>query len=298
MDMLQAYRVFLRVADAGSFSRVAEDTGLQQSQVSRLVAATEARLGVQLFRRTTRAVTITEDGQQLRERLAPILEALEHCEDEIRARRREPSGLIRVAAPSSFGRQVLAPLVQQFLRQHPKVRVELLMSNAVVDLAADGVDIALRIGRLPVNDYPTRRIGVVHQVLVASAEYLAAHGAPQAPAQLAQRNCLCFASGGQAPAWTFHHGEDSVTVAVQGDLVANDADVLLQHCLGGAGIAMLPLWLAQPHLREGRLQRVLPDWEGPALALSVITTRRDFRPQRIAMFLALLETGLAPRLAP
>ena len=292
MDILQAYRVFMRVAATGNFSRVAEETGIPQSQVSRMVAAVEARLGVQLFRRTTRAVTITEDGELLRERLAPILLELEACEDDLRARRRALSGFIRVASPSSFGRQVLAPVVQQFLQQHPKVRIELLMSNSMIDLASTGVDIALRIGAPPLNEYPSRRIGTVHQVLVAAPEYLQQYGAIESPAQLAQRNCLSFTAAGNALRWTFDRQGESETVAVMGDLIANDADVLLQRCLAGIGVALLPRWLVLPHLQEGRLQALLTDWQVAEMALNVITLRRDFRPQRIAQLIAFLEAKL------
>lgn len=294
MDMLHAYRAFLRVAETGSFSRAAEEMRQQQSQVSRLVAALESQLGVQLLRRTTRSVTITEEGERYRMRLASILQALEDCESEIRTGRREPSGLVRVACPTTLGRVLVAPIVGEFLKLYAKVRVELLMNNNLVSLAADGIDIAVRVGRLPENELPTRRLGTVEQLIVASPAYLASEGPVDEPDQLLLRNCLCFATSGGTQSWSMSRGDVAKLVNVRGDLIVNDAEVLLQRCLDGLGVAMLPRWLVWNLIADGRLERILPEWQTQAMPLSVVTTHRSYRPQRISVFLAFLEMHLKP----
>lgn len=294
MDMLHAYRAFLRVAETGSFSRAAEEMRQQQSQISRLVAALESQLGVQLLRRTTRSVTITEEGERYRMRLASILHALDECESEIRSGRREPSGLVRVACPTTLGRVLLVPIVSEFLKLYGKVRVELLMNNNLVNLAADGIDIAIRVGRLPVNDLPTRRLGIVEQFVVASPALLASIGSVDEPDDLLGKNCFCFATSGGTQSWSFSHGDTAKLVNVQGDFIANDADVLMQRCLDGLGIAMLPRWLVWSLIAEGRLERLLPEWRTQSMPLSIVTSHRSYRPQRISVFLAFLEMHLKP----
>ena len=294
MDMLHAYRAFLRVAETGSFSRAAEEMRQQQSQISRLVAALESQLGVQLLRRTTRSVTITEEGERYRMRLASILHALDECESEIRSGRREPSGLVRVACPTTLGRVLLVPIVSEFLKLYGKVRVELLMNNNLVNLAADGIDIAIRVGRLPVNDLPTRRLGIVEQFVVASPALLASIGSVDEPDDLLGKNCFCFATSGGTQSWSFSHGDTAKLVNVQGDFIANDADVLMQRCLDGLGIAMLPRWLVWSLIAEGRLERLLPEWRTQSMPLSIVTSHRSYRPQRISVFLAVLEMHLKP----
>jgi DNA-binding transcriptional LysR family regulator len=294
MDMLHAYRAFLRVAETGSFSRAAEEMRQQQSQVSRLVAALESQLGVQLLRRTTRSVTITEEGERYRMRLASILQALEDCESEIRSGRREPSGLVRVACPTTLGRVLVVPIVTEFLKLYAKVRVELLMNNSLINLAAEGVDIAVRVGRLPENELPTRRLGTVEQLVVASPAYLASSAPIAEPDELLAHNCMCFATSGGTQSWSFSRGDIGRLVNVRGDLIVNDAEVLMQRCLDGLGIAMLPRWLVWNLIADGRLQRLLPDWQTQAMPLSVVTTHRSYRPQRISVFLAFLEMHLKP----
>lgn len=294
MDMLHAYRAFLRVAETGSFSRAAEEMRQQQSQVSRLVAALESQLGVQLLRRTTRSVTITEEGERYRMRLASILQALEDCESEIRSGRREPSGLVRVACPTTLGRVLVVPIVTEFLKLYAKVRVELLMNNNLINLAAEGIDIAVRVGRLPENELPTRRLGTVEQFVVASPAYLASSGPIAEPDELLQHNCLCFATSGGTQSWSFSRGDIGRLVNVRGDLIVNDAEVLMQRCLDGLGVAMLPRWLVWNLIADGRLERLLPDWQTQSMPLSVVTTHRNYRPQRISVFLAFLEMHLKP----
>jgi DNA-binding transcriptional LysR family regulator len=294
MDMLHAYRAFLRVAETGSFSRAAEEMRQQQSQISRMVAALESQLGVQLLRRTTRSVTITEEGERYRMRLASILHALDDCESEIRTGRREPSGLIRVACPTTLGRVLLVPIVNEFLKLYGKVSVELLMNNNLVNLAADGIDIAVRVGRLPENELPTRQIGIVEQFVVASPAYLSSIDAISDPDHLLGRNCFCFATSGGTQTWSFSQGDTAKLVNVRGDFIANDAEVLMQRCLDGLGVAMLPRWLVWSLIAEGRLERLLPNWQTRSMQLSVVTSHRSYRPQRISAFLAFLEMHLKP----
>lgn len=294
MDMLQAYRAFLRVAETGSFSRAAEEMRQQQSQVSRLVAGLESQLGVQLLRRTTRSVTVTEEGERYRLRLASILHALDECEGELRGRGREPSGLIRVACPTTLGRVLLVPIVSEFLKLYTKVRVELLMNNNLVNLAADGIDVAVRVGRQPVNDHPSRKIGIVEQLVVASPAYLAGVDPITEPEHLLGKNCFCFSTNAGTQSWSFSRGDVARLVNVEGDFIANDADVLMQRCMAGLGVAMLPRWLAWAPVAEGKLQRLIPEWTNHSMALSIVSVNRNYRPKRVSVFLGFLEMHLKP----
>lgn len=296
MDMLQAYRAFLRVAETASFSRTAEDLSLQQSHVSRLVSGLEGQLGVQLLRRTTRSVTVTEEGERFRLRLATIMSALDECETEIRHRRAEPVGLIRVACPTTLGRVVIGPIVQDFLDLYPKTRVEMLMSNKLVNLAGDGIDIAVRVGRIPESEHPSRMIGYVDQRLVGSPAYLDRVGGVGDPIDLADKNCLCFSSNGGVQTWTFARGSTRRSVNVQGDFIANDAETLMHRCIAGFGVAVLPGWLLASDAAAGHLVRVMPDWVCPAMPLHLVCAHRNHRPQRIQAFLKFFEIRLKTHL--
>lgn len=296
MDTLQAYRAFLRVAETASFSRTAEELRLQQSHVSRLVAGLEAQLGVQLLRRTTRSVTVTEEGERFRLRLAAILGALDECETEIRHRKAEPVGLIRVACPTTLGRVVIAPIVHAFLERYPKTRVELLMNNNLVNLAGDGVDIAVRVGRISDSDHPSRMLGHVEQRLVASRAYLDRVGPIVEPLDLADKNCLCFASSGGVQVWRFARDGVIRSVGVQGDFIANDAETLMARCIAGFGLTLLPGWLLASDPAAKRLVRAMPDWAGPAMPLHVLCAHRNHRPLKIQAFQTFLETHLKKHL--
>lgn len=294
MDMLQAYRAFLRVAETASFSRAAEDLRVQQSHVSRLIARLETELGVLLVRRTTRSVTLTEEGERLLRRLATILGALDACEAEIRSRKFEPVGLVRIACPTTLGRVVIGPLIEDFLACYPKARVELLMSNKLVDLAAEGIDIAVRVGRIPRSEYPGRVIGHVEQRLVAAPAYLARHRPIGDPIDLAGHNCLCFAAAGSVQAWGFLRGGTRRQVHVSGDFIADDAETLMRRCAGGHGIAVLPGWLLQGSDRARSLVRVMPDWRCAAMPLNLVCVHRKHRPQKIQAALRFLNERLRP----
>ncbi|MCZ0734683.1 LysR family transcriptional regulator [Phreatobacter sp. AB_2022a] len=293
MDTLQAYRAFLRVAETASFSRTAEDMSLQQSQVSRMVAGLEAQLGVQLLRRTTRSVTVTEEGERFRGQLATILSALEECQDEIRNRRVEPVGLIRVACPTTLGRVVVAPIIDDFLARFPQTRIEMIMSNKLANLAADGIDVAIRVGRIPESEHPSRMIGYVDQRLVASSGYVGRHGMVADPAELVDRNCLCFASGGGAQTWTFQRGEARRSVRVKGDFIANDAETLMHRCASGHGVAVLPGWLLKSGDTDD-LVELMPGWRVPSMPLNLVCAHRNHRPLKIRTLLEFLRTQLRP----
>lgn len=298
MDMLLAYRAFLRVAETASFSRAAKDLCIQQSRVSRLLGHLETELGVLLVRRTTRSVTLTEEGKRFQFNLATILGALDSCEAEIRSRKFEPAGLIRMSCPTTFGRLVIGPLIQEFLARHPKARVELVLTNTLLDLAGEGIDIAIRIGRIPKSEYPGRVIGHVERSLVATPCYLASHRPVSDPIDLVEHNCLCFSSAGDGQSWCFVRDGARRQVNVSGDFIAGDAETVMRRCAAGFGLAILPGWLLQASDGARGLVRVMTDWRCAAMPLNLISAHRNHRPQKIQVALRFLNERLRPFLIP
>ena len=271
MDKLAAMRVFVRVAERGSFARAADDLELARSQASLQVAALERDLGVRLLNRTTRRVSLTADGAGYLERCRRVLAELDAAEESLRHDRTRVSGRLRVDVPVAFGRSLLIPALPEFLDHHPGLDLEVRLEDRVTDLIAEQVDVAVRVTRVRQKDLVVRRIGTMRMLLCAAPEYLARKGTPRRLEELANHRCIGTTSPqtGRVTAWDFRRGPARRRVPLAHAVTFNSAEASVLAAVQGLGITRgVDLMLAR-HLAAGRLQVVLPQWtaEGPGLSL-------------------------------
>jgi DNA-binding transcriptional LysR family regulator len=254
LDRVTGMQVFVKVAALGSLSAAARSLGMSQTMVTRHVGAIEDRLGARLLIRTTRRLTLTEAGQRYREAAERILAEIDEVEAEAAADTVEPRGTLRLNAPLSFGFREISPALADFAKLYPALTVDIGLNDRVIDLVEEGWDLAIRIGRLRDSALIARKLAPIRTVLCASPTYLASHGTPRAIADLAQHNCLGYTLPSVASAERWHFGADgSVTVAVTGNLRANNGDALRTAALAGQGIVYQPTFLFADDLRQGRL---------------------------------------------
>lgn len=271
MDQITALRVFLCIAEEGSFSGAAHALSLSKSAVSKHVAALEDKLGVRLLNRTTRQVSLTEEGRIYLGRAARILEELEEAAAAVGSMKAEPVGTLRVSVALSFGLRHVAPALPEFLSRYPRLSVDLDFSDRFVDLVDEGVDVAIRIGELPESELVARRLATARILLVAAPAYLDARGRPRRPADLAEHTCLLY-RGQVGPRYWGLGGESKPrdTVRVDGPLIANNGDALKTAALAGLGIARLPNFLLDDALERGELCEVLPEYRPAALPIHAL----------------------------
>ncbi|AHI73947.1 LysR family transcriptional regulator [Burkholderia thailandensis] len=268
IDDLPALATFARIVAAGSLSGAARELDLSLSVVSKRLAQLEARLGVRLLQRTTRQQTLTDEGALFHAQVVRILAEIEQAESLMRERRGSVSGVLRITAPGELGRLRIAPIVAAFRRQYPQVTVQMQLTDAVVDLIAHDVDVAVRIGMLADSSLIARELAPNYRVLCASPAYLAEHGAPERPADLLAHRCIVM---GEQPRveWRFD-GPQPVAVEVSAALLTNDGGAARALALEGAGIALKSIWDVGPDIAAGRLRRVLPECASSAAPLHAV----------------------------
>lgn len=292
MDRFDAIAAFIAVADLNGFAPAARKLGLSTSAVTRHVAALEDRLGVRLLNRTTRAVSLTDAGMRYLERSRRILTDLEDAEQMAGSERGEPLGRLVVAAPQVFGRLHVAPLVCAFMSRHPKITAELLLSDRMVNLVEDGVDLAVRIGNLGDSSDIARRLGAVRRVLVASPQYLADHGVPQSPAELSAHQLIAFTALARPDRWSFWSGGAQYDIQVRPRFVTNSADAAIGHALQGGGLTLALSYQVADQVREGRLRLVLEVFEPQPYAVQIVYPSSRLLSLKVRAF---LEQALAAR---
>jgi DNA-binding transcriptional LysR family regulator len=296
LDRLTSLEVFAKVAAVGSLSGAARAMGLSQTMVTKHIASLEARLGAKLFHRTTRRLSITEAGRSYLESSERILSDMEAAEAAIAADRVEPRGLLRVNVPVVFGTRQIAPLLADFAERYPNVTIELGLNDRLVDLAEEGWDLAIRIGKLRDSSMVARRLAPSRMVVCAAPSYLARHGTPRNVGDLASHNCLGYTLSQQASAaeWLFGKQGD-IRVQVKGNLRANNGDALRAATLAGLGVARQPTFIVADDLRAGTLVALpldQPEIQTTAVHAVYLPDRRP--PAKVRAFIDFLATSFSP----
>ena len=259
-DQFRELTVFVRAAEAGSFSRAARDLRTTQPSVSRMVASLEQRLGAKLLLRTTRKVTLTDAGAVFLERARQILADLDEATQAARGRD-SLQGVLRVALSGAFGRREVIPRLPKFLAQHPRLRLELVVSDRTDDLIEEGVDMALRLGRLADSRFGARLLATAPRFAVAAPGYLKKHGTPRTLADLAGHECIFGPGGSGRAGWSFARAGAATSVGVEGRIQVASADGVMACVTAGLGIALASHWMCREELERGELKIVLADYQ-------------------------------------
>lgn len=290
MDRFEEMRVFAAVVDAGSFVRAADALDLSKTAVSRHVSELESRLGVRLLHRTTRKLSLTAEGQVFHARCKSLLGSVEAAEAEITAGSVQPSGVLRLNVPVTFGLMHLAPLWPDFMQRHPQVTLDVSLADRVVDLVEEGFDLAVRIAQLSSSTLVSRQLATTRMVLCASPEYLRRHGQPQRPADLARHRVLAYSLFHQGEHWAFDGPQGREVVKVSPVLRTNSGDTCRAAALAHQGVILQPSFLVGEELRRGELVEVLPGHRSGEMCIyAVYPSRQHLAPKVRAMVDFLVE---------
>lgn len=259
MDKATEMAVFIRVVDSGGFSAAARELGMSPSAVSKLIGRLENRLDARLLNRTTRQVSLTEEGRAFYDRASRIIADIDEAEGAVRALHAAPRGLLRVNAPVTFGNYQIAPILPSFLDRYPELRVEITLTDALIDLVEEAADVAIRIGRLTDTALVARKLADDRRVICAAPAYLERHGTPRTPDALRRHNCLMSSQPRFLNDWPFDSAQGPQMMTVTGNLESNSGDIRYRMALDGYGIVRMPEFMVGQDLKAGRLVTLLTD---------------------------------------
>ncbi|MCA0422837.1 MAG: LysR family transcriptional regulator [Proteobacteria bacterium] len=280
--ILENIRVFMRAVESGSFSEAARVLRMSSAVASYRIRMLEEHLGCRLLTRTTRRMSLTEAGRIFYEKCVDVIEALERAEASVADRGGSPRGALKLTAPLNLGRRVIAPVVQTYRTKYPETELRLRLSDHLLDLVQEAVDVALRMAKLEDSTFTQRKIADVRRVIVAAPAYLDARGTPEVPDDLLQHDCLLLRfPGSRQFRWTLGSGAEAVTIPVSGPVDADDGDVLTDWCLAGMGLALKPLYEVARPIAEGRLMPVLARYAPESVPLSVLYPSRRMISRRV-----------------
>ncbi len=300
---LQSIRMFVAIAEAGSFSGAAKQLDLSTAAMSQRLKQLEGRLGVRLLDRNARGIKLTEEGELLLARGQELLREFDRLMDDVRGSSGRIAGALRIHGPLGFGRRYLAPIVAAFHAQHPELDISLILSDRFSVNRNERFDLVLHIGELPDSDWVAYPIAPNRRVLCASPDYLALHGEPQTPEDLRRHQCLVLRENDEdTTLWSFHQNGEKANVRISEALSVNDGDVLRQWALAGKGLMLRSEWHVADDLAAGTLQRVLPDWQVADADVVALVPHRNGMPMRLRAFLNFLQDHFRPtppwRMAP
>lgn len=296
MDRLHAMSVFVRVVETGSFSRAAREFSVTQPTVTKLVAAIEARLKVRLLNRNTRGVSVTESGALYYEKCKIIVRETAEAENIVRLRQTQAQGLLRIGTSVAFGRRVVTPLALEFMAEHPQVQIDLSFEDRYTDLVANGIDLAIRMGKLADSTLGARFLGVNPWLIVASPKYLRKHGTPRQAMDLSQHPALIYSSVLGDDVWrlTTPKGE-TVTVPVSGRLRSNNLSAVLAAVRNDFGVAAMPRYVATDSLESGHVVEILKGHTLPEQEVHAVFPSPKLVPGKVMAFIAFLQARLGER---
>jgi DNA-binding transcriptional LysR family regulator len=292
VDRLTPMLIFARIVEGGSLSAGARAVGKSLPAVCRSLAQLEKRLGERLLHRTTRRIALTEAGMEFYERCRRIAAEIEEAEAAVGARNIEPKGVLAVSAPLLFGRMHVAPVVVEYLRRYRKASVSLILADRLVNLVEEGMDVAVRIGELADSTLVARRLGASPRVVCASPEYLTRHGEPARPRDLARHECVRFTGLSPTREWAFLEEK----IKIEGRFVTNNGDAAIDAALHGLGLVMVLGYQVEQPLADGRLVRVLEDFEPVPAPVHAVYSSARLVPAKLKAFLELLSESIPARL--
>jgi DNA-binding transcriptional LysR family regulator len=288
MDRIDAMQAFVAVADLQGFAPAARKLGLSPSGVTRLIAALEDHLGARLLQRTTRSVTLTDVGARYLERIRRILADVEETEGSVQDERTRPSGRLVVSAPVGFGRLHVSPVMSAYLTRYPEVSGELRLSDRMINLVEDGVDLAVRIGHLADSTLVARHVGEMRRIVVASDGYLKQRGEPKTPEAIASHLTIQFGALVASPEWHFVQDGREVRVACTPRFTTNSADAAIQYAEQGGGLTRVLAYQAAEAIKAGRLRIVLEKFEQPPLPIHIVYPTSRLLSAKVRTFIDLV----------
>jgi DNA-binding transcriptional LysR family regulator len=288
MDRIDAMQAFVTVADLKGFAPAARKLGLSPSGVTRLIAALEDRLGARLLQRTTRQVTLTDAGARYLERARRILSDVEEAESAAEGERTRPGGRLVVSAPNGFGRLHVSPVMSAYLKRYPEVSADLRLSDRMINLVEEGVDLAVRIGHLPDSTLVARHVGEMRRIVVASKEYLKRRGEPKTPEAIADHDTIHFGAMTAEPEWRFVADGREIRVSSSPRFASNSADAAIQYAEAGGGLTRVLAYQAADSLKSGRLRIVLAPFTPPALPIHIVYPTSRLLSAKVRTFIDLV----------
>ncbi|MBD9612514.1 LysR family transcriptional regulator [Pseudomonas sp. PDM02] len=300
VDKLNAMAIFVRVVERGSFSAVAREMQTSQPTISKVLKALETGLGGKLIARSTRQLSLTDEGQRYYNECRQILAAVDAAEHSFQSGKERIAGPLRIGSSVSFGRLQIAPRLAQFLERHPGIEIDLQLSDQNQDLVSEGLDVTFRIGELNDSGLIARHIGTTHRVTVAAPAYLKKHGQPHTPAELGGHNCLQFNLLNSQNLWVFEKNNQRHEVRIKGNAQSNNSEAIREMVLGGLGIALSPVWLFSEDLKAGRVTAILQDYTAQSLPMHAVSPANRRQSARVKAFVDYMSQALetAPELKP
>ncbi|EJM82070.1 MULTISPECIES: LysR family transcriptional regulator [unclassified Pseudomonas] len=300
VDKLNAMAIFVRVVERGSFSAVAREMQTSQPTISKVLKALETGLGGKLIARSTRQLSLTDEGQRYYNECRQILAAVDAAEHSFQSGRERIAGHLRIGSSVSFGRLQIAPRLAQFLERHPGIEIDLQLSDQNQDLISEGLDVTFRIGELNDSGLIARHIGTTHRATVATPAYLKKHGQPHTPAELGGHNCLQFNLLNSQNLWIFEKNNQRHEVRIKGNAQSNNSEAIREMVLGGLGIALSPVWLFSEDLKAGRVTAILQDYTAQSLPMQAVSPANRRQSARVKAFVDYMSQALeaAPELKP